>query len=408
MVVRARGGCAGAVAFAALAGCAPPADPLAGLILVGADPPDAAIADLPAPWADRFAEGDVAFDAVYRDATGLGPAYVRQACTSCHADDARGPGVVEKFVRVEPDGVTPRADQSGLPWGHTARPHVAGGATTPLLPPSDLPDLLVTARLAPPVFARGYVEAVADEEMERVEAEQAAAGEVSGRVHRVAWQSAANPDARFHDHGPGDEGLVGRFGLKARIATLDEFVADALQGDLSITSPLRPDELPNPDGRADDLRPGVDVDLDTVNVVADYVRLLAIPARDDVPGADVFAEVGCAACHVPRLRTRDDHPVPALAGIDAPLYSDLLLHDLGAALADGMIEGDAGPSEWKTAPLVGVRHQRALLHDGRARDVEEAIVAHGEPDSEAAASVDAFLALPEAERAVLVRFVESL
>lgn len=389
-------------------GCAEPDDPLAGLVLVGADPPDAAIADLPAAWAERFAAGDAAFDVVYRDATGLGPAYVRQACTSCHADDARGPGIVEKFVRVERDGVTPRDDQSGLSWGHTARPHVAGGATTPLLPPTDLSDLLVTRRLAPPVFARGYVEAVADEEIERVEAEQAAGGEVSGRIHRVAWQSAANPDTRFHDHGPGDSGLVGRFGLKARIATLDEFVADALQGDMSITSPLRPDELPNPDGLADDLRPGPDVDLDTVNEMADYLRLLAIPARSDAPGADVFAEVGCATCHVPSLRTRDDHPVPALAGIDAPLYSDLLLHDLGAAMADGMVDGDAGPSEWKTAPLVGVRHQRALLHDGRASDVEEAVLAHGEPDSEAAASVEAFLALPDEARAELLRFVASL
>ena len=91
------------------------------------------------------------------------------------------------------------------------------------------------------MFARGYMEAITDAEIERVAAEKAAGGVVSGRINRVTYASQANPDQRFNRHQPGDTGLIGRFGLKARIATVDEFAADAFQGDRGLTSPLRPD-----------------------------------------------------------------------------------------------------------------------------------------------------------------------
>src|SRR5690606_33901635 len=122
----------------------------------------------------------------------------------------------------------------------------------------------------------------------------------------------------------------GRFGHKARIATVDELTADAYQGDMGITSPMRPEEPPNPEGLVDDARSGLDIELDTVNVAADYVRLLAIPERRATTerGARLFAEARCAVCHVPSLRTRDDYPIPQIAGMDAPIYTDLLLHDM--------------------------------------------------------------------------------
>ena len=87
----------------AVAGCDAGEDPLAGLVLVGTDPSDAPIASLDADWAERFAAGDALFEATFREASGLGPVYVRHACGSCHADDGRGPGIVDKFVRVEAD-----------------------------------------------------------------------------------------------------------------------------------------------------------------------------------------------------------------------------------------------------------------------------------------------------------------
>ncbi|HEY8927248.1 MAG TPA: di-heme oxidoredictase family protein, partial [Polyangia bacterium] len=183
-----------------------------------------------------------------------------------------------------------------------------------------------------------------------------------------------------------------------------------LQGDMGITSPLRPTELTNPDGLTDDLKPGVDVTIDSVNERAMYVRMTAIPRRaaGDPRGAAVFASAGCSVCHVPTLKTRADYPLAPLAGIDAPLYSDLLLHDMGPLRADGMAEGEATGRDWRTPPLVGLRFARGLMHDGVATTVEEAILAHAGPGSEADGSVTAFQALSAEDRALLLAFVSSL
>ncbi|MCB9596775.1 MAG: hypothetical protein H6719_28895 [Sandaracinaceae bacterium] len=394
------------VTVALLVGC----DPLAGLTVVGDDPSDAPIAGLDASWMERFVRGDAVFDTPYRESQGLGPLYIRQACSSCHAADARGPGVVRRMVLVDADGA-PLADQSGLAFGPVVRPQLAAGATVGIVPPEGV-DVWVAPRLPPAVFARGYLEAIADSEIERVETAQASEADgVSGRIHRVPWQSEANPEpGGFHTLGPGSVGQIGRFGLKARIATLDEFAADAFQGDMGITSPLRPDELPNPDAQTDDEQPGVDIDAATVNVAGDYVRMLAIPARAAPPeGApEAFAAMGCATCHVPSLRTRADYPIPQLRDVDAPVYTDLLLHDMGPELADATGDLDASASEWRTAPLVGMRHLSAYLHDGRAPTVEDAIRMHGGEGSEAAASVGRFAEAPPEQRQLVLQFINGL
>jgi CxxC motif-containing protein (DUF1111 family) len=187
---------------------------------------------------------------------------------------------------------------------------------------------------------------------------------------------------------------------------LDAFTAEAFLGDISLTSPLLPEELPNPDGLLDDELPGVDLPVDTINAVADYVRLQAIPAREPSDtGPGLFAAAGCAECHVPTLPTRADWPLDALAGVDAPLYTDGLLHDWGEAFSDGLPEGEATASEWRTAPLVGLRFFPAFLHDGRAASVEEAILLH---TADAAFAVDRYSALSDSDRADLLSFVESL
>jgi CxxC motif-containing protein (DUF1111 family) len=374
-------------------------------------PDDAPIAGLSDTWSDRYEDGYDAFAFIFRGRYGLGPTYINSACVACHAGADRGPGVVTKMVVM--DGDAPAADQSALPWGHTARPRVAGGGQTPITVPDDVDGLLVTQRVGPAVYGRGYLEAIDDAEIERVEAEQAAAGIVSGRINRLAW-SGVEADSAFHTHEPGDTDLVGRFGLKARIVTLDEFAADALQGDMAITSPMRPTELPNPDDLDDDVLAGVDTTLETVNRMADFTRLLAIPPRP--PGIDTgdgdaavgwarFTEIGCAECHVPALRTRADYPIEPLADIDAWVYTDLLLHDLGPDLADGMTDGTALSAEWRTAPLIGLSHHADFLHDGRARSIVEAIAAHG---GEADAAREAFQALPSDEQAAVAGFVLAL
>ncbi|MFZ5893183.1 MAG: di-heme oxidoredictase family protein [Myxococcota bacterium] len=376
------------------------------------DSVDVPLRGISAEWVAEFNDGDLAFGTPMREADGLGPLYTRASCAACHDAGARGPGLVQKMVMVEADGVTPSSDQSTLPFGFTVHPLTAGGGLSPIVPPKD-PHVKVSDRLGPPVIGRGYMEAIADEEIERVAAEQAAAGlGVHGRVNYVSYESEPNNDERFHRYTKGDR-VIGRFGLKARIATLDDFSADAFQGDMGITSPMRPNEFPNPDGLSDDMKPGVDVSLDSVNRRANYVRLLAIPTRRlQQAGADAFAKSGCSSCHVPSLRTRADYPIAPLANIDAPIYSDLLLHDMGTALADGLprdsIDGQAGSFEWRTAPLIGLRFNRSYLHDGRAKTVEQAILLHRGPGSEANTSVDAFDALTANERTALLAFVEAL
>jgi CxxC motif-containing protein (DUF1111 family) len=385
--------------------------PASTLTVVKADPTDDPIGTATATQRAEFHAGDRLFDQVFTETTGLGPLYVRDACGACHASALKGPGLVQKMARVEADGVTPAADQdSELPFGHTIRPYMAGGAKTPLNAVAQ-PDIKVTSRVPPAVFGRGYMEAIDGAEIERVEAEQAARTDaIHGRINRVTYASEANTDTSFHQYQKGQTNLIGRFGLKARIPTLDDFTADAYQGDMNVTSPMRPTEVPNPDGLADDGKPGLDIDQDTVNSVATYMRLLAIPSRaaPDPAAVALFDQVKCGACHVPSLRTRADYPITQLAGIDAAVYTDLLLHDMGEALADGLTDGQATSREWKTPPLIGVRFLRNFMHDGRALTVEDAINHHQGTGSQAGESVDLFLGLSAADREKLVAFVRSL
>lgn len=396
----------------ALIGCGSeaPAESVGTLQVVSSDPTDLPLLNLPGEWSRRFTTGDALFERPYSDTLGLGPVYIRPRCDSCHARDGRGPGAVRKMVLVDGDGRTPAEDQSALAYGHTVRPLLAAGAALGITVPEDRSDVLVTKREPPAVFGRGYLEAVLDSEIMRVESEQEEHGRVSGRINWVEYYSEPNPDTRYHSSQKGVP-LIGRFGLKARIASLDEFAADAFQGDMGITSPLRPKELPNPSSEDDDV-PGIDIDADTVNLVADYMRVLRIPRRgpsaEDAHNAKLFETTGCAECHVPALRTRDDYPVSDLAGIDAPVYTDFLLHDMGPDFSDGLHDSEAEGSEWRTAPLLGLRHLQRYLHDGRAETLEDAIEVHGGEGSEAAESVARFRALPKNQREALLEFVSAL
>jgi CxxC motif-containing protein (DUF1111 family) len=374
-------------------------------------PVDVPIRGVGSEWEAEFNAGDTLFDLIAREADGLGPLFTRQACSSCHSEALRGSGLVEKMVVVLADGLTPSTDQSSLPYGNTVHRFTAANATTPILPPKGA-NIRVTLRLGPPVIGRGYLEAISDSEITRTAAEQAAlGGSIRGKVNWVAYSSETNPDKRFHDIKKGDM-VVGRFGLKARIATLDDFVADALQFDMGLTSPLRPAEFPNPDGLLDDRRPGVDIAIDSVNHRANYTRLLAIPSRS-LPrnnGATLFTQVQCGNCHVPSLHTRSDYPILALADIDAPVFTDLLLHNMGEELSDSLGGGDgqASPRDWRTAPLIGLKYLTTYLHDGRATTLRNAILMHDGTGSEAHESIELFQILTNADQDALLEFVTAL
>ena len=372
------------------------------------DPFDVPIPNATNAQVRQFLRGNTLFDVPLRETDGLGPLYIRMACSSCHSEASKGPGFVQKMVVVDPDG-PPSSDQSKLPFGHTVRPLLTAGATIPVLPPSD-PSVRTTTRVGPSVFGRGYLEAVEDSEIERAAAEQAnRTDSIGGRINRVVYSSETNPDTTFGAHVRG-ELLIGRFGTKARIATLDDFTGDALQGDMGITNPLRPEELPNPESLTDDGKPGVDMDADFLNDVANYLRLIAIPARRGLSerGRVLFEQAQCSVCHVPSMRTRVDYPIEQLRAIDAPIYSDLLLHDMGRELADGIAEADANWREWKTPPLIGLRFMRTYLHDGRAGSIEEAIELHGGSGSEAGRSLRLFQKFSDTDRRELIDFVSAL
>lgn len=373
------------------------------------DPFDIPIDGLTAEEETTFLVGDELFDLPLREADGLGPLYTRSACSACHEEGVRGSGSVQKMSVVLPDGVITSPDQSKLTYGHTVHPLLAAGAKTPIQPPDD-PSVRVTIRMGPPILGRGYLEAVSDSEILRVAAEQAGRSDgIHGRVNHVIYASEPNPDPTFNNHQKGDM-VIGRFGLKARIATLDEFTADAFQGDMGITSPLRPTEFENPDGLTDDLKPGVDVTAESVNRRANYMRLTAIPRRSDLTdeGRALFDKAKCGVCHVSTMKTRADYPIPILAGIDAPIFTDLLLHDMGDELSDGVIDGEAQSRDWRTAPLIGLRFNTIFLHDGRAHTIEEAILRHDGKGSEAAEAINIFRALSPSDHAALLSYVSAL
>jgi CxxC motif-containing protein (DUF1111 family) len=269
------------------------------------------------------------------------------------------------------------------------------------------PGTLLSARLAPALVGVGLLEAIPDSTLLALADSADANGDgISGRLGQV-------PALR------GEGRVPGRFGWKATQPSVEGQVTMALIGDIGITTPLRAHvEMSEPQRDAAARPTGGEPELDgrPLESLVNYCRTLAVPARrgaDDpaiLRGARRFEEVGCARCHVPTLTTGPVTPA-ALSGQTIHPYTDLLLHDMGTGLSDGMPEGDANAVEWRTPALWGiglaarVGGQRFLLHDGRARSVEEAILWHG---GEAGKSRDAFRSLPAAARNELLKFVESL
>jgi len=212
---------------------------------------------------------------------------------------------------------------------------------------------------------------------------------------------------------------AGRFGLKASQPSLRQQIAAAAHAELGLTSELFPEESCTaaqhrcrtfPRSEAPDLSRE---QLDGLEI---YLRLLP-PSRTTrdteatAQGASLFLRAGCDSCHVPELRTSAGAALPQLAAQSVPAYTDLLLHDLGEGLADGVAEFGARPSEWRTPALWGLSQsrssdgERALLHDGRARSVAEAILWHG---GQAQSAREAYRRMSGAQRRALAAFLDSL
>ena len=252
------------------------------------------------------------------------------------------------------------------------------------------PEVLTSARIAPPLAGAGLLEAIPENDILRQP--------TRGHANRVA-----NPVS--------GELSLGRFGWKANQPSLIVQIASAALGDMGLTSAIFPDKNCRPE-QADCLAaprgPQPDLDSRRLADLVAYVSALDAPSRRNAGDARVrrgealFGSLGCAGCHRPdwRVNGRAIHP-----------YTDLLLHDLGSGLADGRPDFRAGPSEWRTAPLWGLGRARELnpqagfLHDGRARSMLEAVLWHG---GEAQPARDGAAALSAPAREDLLAFLGSL
>ncbi len=386
---------------------------------------------------DLHAVGDAAFDAVFVTAPapihpGLGPKFNNSSCAGCHIKNGRGmpqlgqalvrtslpaasglPAVKTEGVVPEPTigtqlqdsavhGVQPEA-KVALKWVETSGEYADGeryDLRSPQITLSAISDdqpisggILTSLRIPPPIFGVGLLEAIPAKILENLAdpADKNKDG-ISGRINRVWNFEKAQMD-------------IGRFGLKANSANLLSQTATAYAHDMGIANPL----LPNDDGTQE-------IDLDTVKASAFYTRTLAVPARtqtDDATvqqGEKLFTDANCAACHLTSIKT-GSATVKALANQTIQPYTDLLLHDMGEALADGRPDFEADGQEWRTSPLWGLGLTQTVLpysgylHDGRARTVEEAILWHG---GEAQSAKQHFVSLPKEGRQALLKFLNSL
>jgi len=396
---------------------------------------------------------------------GLGPLYNARGCQNCHLKDGRGrpplqgwpeETAVSMFLRLSippeteeqtrllaerrvasiPDPVYGGQLQNIAIQGHDAEgqmqiayadvPVALGDGTVvtlrkPAYSVTQLaygplhPKVMLSPRVAPPMIGLGLVEAIPEADIRaNADPDDADQDGISGRANEV-WSLSAQAVR------------LGRFGWKAGEPSILDQGATAAAGDIGLSNPLVPQPagdctaaqafcLGAPNGNTD-AQGGFELSGELLDLVTFYAQNLAVPARREpadagvLQGKALFHSLGCAGCHVPSFTTGDAPGQPHLSKQRIWPYSDFLLHDMGEGLADGRPEGDADGREWRTSPLWGVgltetvNGHTFLLHDGRARTVEEAILWHG---GEALTARDGYAAISKDERAALVAFVNSL
>ncbi|HGM5554225.1 TPA: di-heme oxidoredictase family protein [Pseudomonas putida] len=388
---------------------------------------------------------------------GLGPLFNTNACQNCHIKDGRGhpptpdaTNAVSMLVRlsipdspayakvIEQVGVVPEPVYGGqfqdmavpgvTPEGkvrveYTPVPMRFKDGTEvelrkPVLQFTQLgygpmhPDTRFSARVAPPMIGLGLLEAIPEDAILANAAAQAKENNgIKGRVNRV-WDDELQKT------------VAGRFGWKAGQPNLNQQNVHAFSGDMGLTTSLRPfDDCTDaqttckqaPNGNGPDGEPEVSDNI--LRLVLFYTRNLAVPARRGVndeqvlAGKNLFFQAGCQSCHTPQYTTAANAAEPELANQVIRPYSDLLLHDMGDGLADNRTEFQASGRDWRTPPLWGIGLTQAVsghtqfLHDGRARNLLEAVLWHGGEAQQAQQQVLSFNA---EQRAALLAFLNSL
>lgn len=391
--------------------------------------------------------GDKAFGATFVTApavinSGLGPIYNNVACASCHISDGRGrpPVGSEPLTSMLFRVSIPGANQHGGPnpapgFGGQFQPRaVAGrpaegdilmqytavdgtygdGSAYSLRKPSyqiispytSLPaNVLLSPRVAPAVFGLGLLEAIPDVDIMSYADEGDANGDgISGKVNMV-WDVLSNSYR------------IGRFGWKAGQPSVLQQTAGAYNEDIGITNFVFPVESSFNQPQYDGLNDDTELKDSILYAVAFYMQTLGVPARRNfsdpavIQGKKIFNAIQCGACHISQRKTKVDVTFSCMSNQTIFPYTDLLLHDMGTGLSDNRPEFMANGNEWRTPPLWGIGLTRKVngheyfLHDGRARNLTEAILWHG---GEAEASKEKFRNLSADDRQALIKFLESL
>lgn len=391
--------------------------------------------------------GDLQFEQTFVSAPapinpGLGPIFNNVSCISCHIADGRGkvpdqgelaasilfrvsipgqdlhggpnpvPGYGDQLQNRGILGVTKEADvnivyteitryfKDGTPYTLRKPSYSIVNAYTAM--PANV---MLSPRVAPPVFGLGLLEAVSDATILSLADENDANKDgISGRANYV-WDVMNNKTS------------LGRFGWKANQPNILQQVAAAYNGDIGITSFLFPQESSFGQPQYDHRNDEVEISDSLLYSVEFYIKTLAVPVRRNatdpiiVQGKQLFTNAGCAKCHIPDLRTGVNVAFPAISNQLIHPFTDLLLHDMGPDLADNRPDFLANGNEWRTPPLWGigltqiVNGHSNFLHDGRARNLMEAVLWHG---GEAENAKDQVVNMTADERNALIKYLESL
>jgi len=391
--------------------------------------------------------GDLGFESSFVTApaplhSGLGPVFNNVSCASCHIGDGRGkaplpgeslqallirisipgsgmygdpmpvPGFGGQLQQRSVNGALPEADVNII--HNYLTDYFADGTPYELVVPqysltnpyTALPgNMMMSPRVAPPVFGLGLLEAVDASDIIRYADISDLNGDgISGKANMV------------HDAVKNTMAL-GRFGWKAGQPNLKQQTAGAYNEDMGITNPIFNKESCDGQSQYDHFDDDTELTDSLLHAVTFYVQTLAVPARRDadhpdvLAGKDLFMNSGCGSCHRPSMTTKVNVAFPEMSNQVIFPYTDLLLHDMGDGLADLRPEYQADGYEWRTPPLWGIGLTKAVnghtnfLHDGRARSLTEAILWHG---GEAENSKNKFKQMSASDRQKLITFLESL
>jgi len=396
----------------------------------------------------RFKVGNAIFRKLWvsapastKSSDGLGPLFNSRSCQSCHfkvppETDAQKKLLAEHRVNAIDEPTYGGQLQDFAIQGHDGegRMHITyedapvtlgdGSRVTLRKPTYSITDLkygplhpktMMSPRIAPPMIGLGLIEAVPEAQIRaHADPDDKDGDGISGRANEV-WSLEA------------ERLTLGRFGWKAGVPSIREQSAGAFAGDMGLSTPI----VTKPSGDCTEVQAfcrnapngnterdgGFEVGPKLFDLVTFYAQNLAVPPRRNMEDANVkkgkalFYNLGCASCHTPLFTTGKVDGQPHLSNQRIWPYTDLLLHDMGEGLADNRPEGVANGQEWRTPPLWGIGLTQTVsghtffLHDGRARNLEEAILWHG---GEAQAARNGYAALSKAERDALISFVASL